>query len=510
VEFEGLVSPRQHSPFGTPSSIRSTLKPHQCEGLDWLQKAWSFGNPGVLLADDMGLGKTLQGLAFMAWLREGMASGKIPRRPILIVAPTGLLANWLKEHDLHLRAPGLGICLEAYGAGLKPLKRQDVSGRAGLDTSRLQSADWVLTTYETLRDYIADFAAVRFAALMFDEAQKIKNPGVRMTDAAKSAQADFIIALTGTPVENQLADLWCITDTVHPAVLGDLKSFSKTYEDASDTGQTAQLRASLDSWRGSRPPLMLRRMKRDKLPDLPEEREYLRPSAMPAPQLAAYSAAITEARGADEPEAMLKVLQALRRISLHPSVDMEGNDTAFIAASARLTKAFEALDQIARSGERALIFLEERAMQARLVGILQRRYTLPQPPMLITGEVAGSKRQERVDAFQSASDGFDVMILSPKAGGVGLTLTRANHVIHLSRWWNPAVEDQCTGRAMRIGQTRPVSIHIPQATLPDGRRSFDENLDALLARKRQLSRDALMPSERPAEDTQELFRATVG
>jgi hypothetical protein len=509
VEFEGRLSPRPAPAFGVPRALATCLKPHQHEGLDWLQKSWAFGSPGVLLADDMGLGKTIQGLAFMAWLREGMFAGRIPKKPILIVAPTGLLHNWRAEHDRHLQGAGLGICTEAFGAELKALKREAADGRPGLDPQRLEQADWVLTTYETLRDYIADFGAVRFAALMFDEAQKIKNPGVRLTDAAKSANADFIIALTGTPVENRLADLWCITDAVHPAFLGDLKTFSRTYEDQPDTGQTRELRSHLDSWRGARPPIMLRRMKRDKLPDLPVEHECLQPAPMPAPQFAAYSSAIVEARGAQGPGVMLKALQALRRISLHPDVAFDGSDAAFIAGSARLTKAFEVLDRIEAAQERALIFLEEREMQARLIGLIQRRYRLEQPPMLINGEVAGGTRQQRVDRFQVGPNGFDVMILSPKAGGVGLTLTRANHVIHLSRWWNPAVEDQCTGRALRIGQTRPVSIYIPMATLADGRKSFDENLHALLERKRQLSQEALLPSERPSEDTAELFRETV-
>jgi len=148
-------------------------------------------------------------------------------------------------------------------------------------------------------------------------------------------------------------------------------------------------------------------------------------------------------------------------------------------------------------------------MQARLVGLIQRRYRMPLPPMVINGAIAGSDRQARVDRFQAGPDEFDVMILSPQAGGVGLTLTRANHVIHLARWWNPAVEDQCTCRALRIGQEKTVYVHIPMATLDDGRSSFDENLHALLQRKRTLMNEALMPPEATEGDLDSLLDASV-
>ena len=167
------------------------------------------------------------------------------------------------------------------------------------------------------------------------------------------------------------------------------------------------------------------------------------------------------------------------------------------------------LDRIAAAGERVLIFVESRALQPRLAGVVQRRYRLAGTPEIISGAVPGAKRQARVDRFQMATEGFDAMIISPRAGGVGLTLTRAKHVIHLDRWWNPAVEDQCTGRALRIGQQRTVHVHIPLATLPDGRRSFDDNLDELLTRKRRLTRDVLLPPEPDSFEAAELLGRTV-
>ena len=509
VGIEATFHPRPAPPIEVPAGLLSRLKPHQEHGVAWLQEAWATGAPGVLLADDMGLGKTLQSLAFLVWLRQGIQSGIVPHAPILIVAPTGLLENWLKEHSLHLSAPGLGKCRQAYGRGLADLRRTDADGTPGLDRAALAAADWVMTTYETLRDHDRDFGQVRFGVMLFDEAQKIKNPGVRITDAAKGMNADFRIAMTGTPVENRLSELWCIVDGVHPGFLDDLKTFSTKYEGSHDPEAMKGLKADLERSLGGHPPLLLRRMKSDHLPDLPPHEEIRHDRPMPAQQAAAYRTALETARVADRRGAVLEALQRLRSISLHPGGSESQDDEAFIQASARLIAAFQALDDIHQRGERVLVFVEDLAMQPRLAGIIQRRYRLPAPPMLINGQVSGSTRQARVDRFQMSPDGFDAMILSARAGGVGLTLTRANHVIHLSRWWNPAVEDQCTGRVLRIGQTRPVTIHLPLAVLPDGGTSFDQNLQALLERKRKLMRAALVPTVETDAEHREVLEACL-
>jgi hypothetical protein len=509
IQVEGYFAKRSGPPLGSPSGLASRLKHHQVEGLDWLQKAWTSGRPGVLLADDMGLGKTFQSLAFLAWLREGMASGAIDRAPILVVAPTGLLENWRAEHDRHLSTPGLGQCVQAYGRTLASIRKVSSNGRPSIDIGKLREADWVLTTYETLRDYDRDFGQVRFSALLFDEAQKIKTPGVRITDAAKAMNAEFRLALTGTPVENRLADLWCITDAVHPACLGDLKTFSASYEKDPDLERLQRLKSSLDVWHGGRAPLLLRRLKEDKLPDLPRPVQRVSEAVMSGAQLAQYEAAIEDARKIDKPGAVLEILQRMRAISLHPGGSPTMSDSDFIGASARMRIAFDALDSIASRRERVLVFLDDLDLQARLAGIIQRRYVMAAPPMIINGRVDGAARQARVDRFQVGPDEFDAMILSPRAGGVGLTLTHANHVIHLSRWWNPAVEDQCTGRVVRIGQTREVEVHIPISLLPKEHASFDQNLHALLERKRRLMRDALLPPNATEADRNELFQATI-
>jgi hypothetical protein len=508
VEVEGQVGRRTAPVFGLPLCLATPPKQHQVEGLSWLQKAWAAGRPGVLLADDMGLGKTLQGLAFLAWLREGMASKVIAHSPILIVAPTGLLENWRAEHDRHLSNPGLGRCVQAYGRNLSNIRLTSPDREPSIDVSALQQADWVLTTYETLRDYDRDFGQVRFCCALFDEAQKIKTPGVRITDAAKAMNAEFRVALTGTPVENRLADLWCITDAVHPACLGDLRSFSVSFEKDLNIERLQLLKSSLDAWHGGRPPLLLRRLKEDKLPDLPRPIEKICEVVMRGHQLEQYEAAIKDARKINTAGAVLEALQRLRTISLHPGGSFT-SDAEFVEASARMSIAFKALDSIACRNERALIFLDDLDLQARLAGVIQRRYSLAAPPMIINGRVDGISRQARVDKFQVGPDEFQVMILSPRAGGVGLTLTRANHVVHLSRWWNPAVEDQCTGRVVRIGQNRDVEVHIPIAVLPDGKTSFDQNLHGLLNRKRRLMREALLPPNATEADRSDLFEATV-
>ena len=509
LELEDLVTRRCAPAKALPKLLVTRLKDHQVKGLDWFQRCWECGLPGVLLADDMGLGKTVQALAFLAWLREGSGAGKVSRAPLLIVAPTGLLENWNAEHGRHLAAPGLGNCLKAYGKGLASIRVKDADGRPGLDVDKIRKADWVLTTYETVRDYDRDFVGVEFAAIVFDEAQKIKTPGVRLTDAAKALNAQFKIALTGTPVENRLADLWCIVDTVHTGCLSDLKSFSERFERDLDEEKLKTLKLSLDKDYPSRPALLLRRLKEDQLPDLPRCTQEIHRAEMRGDQLAAYQELLETARERNRRGGVLGILQGLLRISLHHLPDVSSSDEEFINSSARLRVAFSALDQIAEKRERVLVFLNDLEIQARLVGIIQRRYQLPRSPMVINGSVPGPTRQNRVDAFQAVQDGFDVMLLSPRAGGVGLTLTSANHVIHLSRWWNPAVEDQSTARVLRIGQTRPVGVHIPLATRPDGRKSFDENLHALLERKRRLSRDALMPPFASEREQEDLLMATL-
>jgi len=513
--FEVALQPRHPAlPSDLPDGLHTQPKDHQTTGIEWLQKCWLTGRPGALLADDMGLGKTFQALAFLAWLRDGMRRHGLPTAPMLVVAPTGLLANWLAEHDRHLAAPGLGQVLKVYGADLKGLRQgasNDVkTGVPVLDETKLRAADWILTTYETLRDYQHSFGRIPFSIVVFDEAQRIKTPGVMVTDAAKAMKAAFVLTMTGTPIENRLADLWCILDATHPGLLGDLKGFSRTYEAKRDDARLGNLKERLTGRGNTLPPIMLRRLKADSLKGLPgkQEREIVR--TMPGPQAAAYGEVVLSAQQTSGMGAMLRTIQELRRISLHPFAPGELDDASYIAASARFMATFDTLDEIAAKREKVLIFLESLDLQPYVAALIMRRYRLAALPMIISGEVGGMDRQKRVDQFQKADPGFDAMILSPRAGGVGLTLTAANHVIHLTRWWNPAVEDQCTDRTYRIGQEKPVQVHLPLALLAGQEEfSFDRRLHELLGRKRELSRDLLVPPGPSDADAEHLYRGTV-
>jgi superfamily II DNA or RNA helicase len=511
IEYRREFAPRESSVADNVlSGVRTQLKPHQSEGVLWLQTAWRSGVPGVLLADDMGLGKTLQALAFLSWRREELSRGV--KRPVLIVAPTALLKNWEAEASAHLHQ-GLVEVLRAYGPSLRRLREQAVheldAGASVLDVSAIQRADWVLTTYETMRDYQHSFAAVRFDTIVFDEIQKIKTPGTLMTHAAKALNGDFVIGLSGTPVENRLADLWCVVDTTYPGFLEDLSSFSKKYEASQDPETLVNLKTMLLASMGSAPPLMLRRMKSSHLPGLPTRHEHVLPEVMPPKQAQAYEAVIRKAREGGR-ESILQALHGIRSVSLHPLHPDLADSSDYPMMSARFKSAVRVLDEIADKGEKALVFLDSREMQRYLAAYLQRRYGLPELPMQINGAVSGPERQARVTRFQISAKGFDVMILSPRAGGVGLTLTAANHVIHLSRWWNPAVEDQCSDRIYRIGQEREVHVYYPQAVHPQFQdATFDLKLHALLEKKRRLSSELLFPPAATDSDFEELFASTI-
>lgn len=503
--------------------LRTRLLTHQEEALVWLIRHWNAGSWGALLADDMGLGKTLSALAFLSWLQRTRVLRERPQScPLLVVAPAGLLRNWKDEHDAHLAGDGLGPALEAHGKSLRRLRmfppsqvrHELAAGRPTLDIGALGNAGWVLTTYETLRDHQHSFGRVRWTAGVFDEAQKIKNPGVRLTEAALALNVDFALLMTGTPVENRPADIWSILDRAEPGSFGSLKDFSARYERANGaTSRMEKLHQALTApstperpTASMSPALMLRRLKEDRIPDLPSKRLHRRVVDMPPLQADEYEKAVlSHSHGSS----MLQALHRLRSISLHPFAPDALDLDSYTRASARLSETFRILEKIAGSGEKALLFVESREMQNFLIGALRQRFRLRDDVLVINGAVSGRARKARVDTFQQRT-GFDVMILSPRAGGVGLTLTAANHVIHLSRWWNPAVEDQCTDRIFRIGQRRTVHVYLPLARHPRfGDYSFDLRLDSLMKRKREMNRLVLAPPAATTTDVQELYRTTM-
>ncbi|GJE05269.1 RNA polymerase-associated protein RapA [Methylobacterium jeotgali] len=495
---------------------RTSFKLHQEHGFKWLVDAWTTGWPGVLLADDMGLGKTFQSLAFLAWVRADQEArppgrARLAKRPMLIVAPTALLENWVEEMGKHL-APGAlgGELAKVFGPSVRLFRNTSTDKAASferLDREKIAQHDIVLTTYETLADNHIAFSKIEFSVALFDEIQKIKDPGTLNANAAGAINADFVLGLTGTPIENRIEDLWSIMDRVMPGQLRDLRTFSSNYRD-DDLEKYRLLSDQLLKSQGGAPPIILRRMKGEHLKGLPSREYKAYPTDMPEVQARAYGEVVAEAvarTGQRAPGAMLEVIQRLRGISLFPGepddfdLTTESGCRSWIAQSARLARSFEIFRGIDRLNEKVLVFVDTRRMQALMALAMATVFGID-PPVIINGTVPGGARQKRVNDFQAKRPGFDAMILSPKAAGVGLTITAANHVLHLSRWWNPAVEDQCNDRVYRIGQQRDVTVHIPMAVHPQLRdRTFDVTLNALLERKRRMSQNLLAPPVRGNE-----------
>jgi hypothetical protein len=516
-----LNPPENQMLFAPPRALvpSTSLMKHQEIGLTWLIGAYNRGFPGVLIADDMGLGKTLQALVFLALYQEQIPPSK--RNPCLIVAPTGLLNNWLLEIREHLGSFGLGDVTEAYGSKLKQLK----TGRSGRDTDfgvpmlnveRLRACNVVLTTYESLRDYQISFAQVSFGVVVFDEIQKTKNPRSLLSRAAAAVNGAFQIGLSGTPVENSLADLWTIMDVIAPGLLKlSLRDFMSRYAGSLDDPETIKrlevLQSELLEPGPDRIPPILRRLKSEVFKDGDMPEKVIHPASstcatMPPEQASAYQSELESVQKGET--SMVQALQRFKRISLAPrnySSWMDDPDD-FIGSSGRLVEFFKVLDQVSLRNEKALVFLESLELQPILAQVLKERYGLKRLPLIINGSVSGISRQNSVNEFQSEEAGFNVMLISPKAGGVGLTLTAANNVIHLERWWNPAVEDQCNDRAYRIGQKKNVNVYTPVSKHPVNEiPSFDLVLDGILTRKRGLAESLFVPSELSPDDFAEMF-----
>jgi HJR/Mrr/RecB family endonuclease len=509
-----------------PSALRAELKTHQTIGIAWLQHLWRNSPKfcsGCLMADDMGLGKTLQLLTFIAWYLE-----KPNALPVLIVAPVSLLENWQNEIKKFF-APGFFRVLTLYGKTLAEKKvSQSAIDQRLLDEglTRFLVDDWldnanlVLTTFETLRDLSISLGQQDWGIMVCDEAQKIKTPGALVTDAAKAQKVEFKIACTGTPVENSLTDLWCLFDFIQPGLLGPLNRFGLNYrrpiENAS--GDDEQ-KAALDSLRQLINPQLLRRTKREVAKDLPikfdDGHEHIREiNRIPLNdyQRRLYQEAITDyqrlkgaaANSAQRTNPILTVLHRLRAICADPrpnglQPDLGLSVIAYRKQSPKFNWLIERLDEIQRKREKVLIFTEYLDLQRALQHYLRLNYKLgPVWPRIINGSVksgseATESRQKFIDEFQ-AYNGFNILILSPKAAGFGLNIQAANHVIHYTRPWNPAVEDQATDRAYRIGQTRDVYVYYPTVCTNENdfvTVTFEAKLDALLREKRALAGDML-------------------
>ncbi len=454
--------------------------PHQKQGLFWLQESFIQGLPGSLLADDMGLGKTFQTLAFLYWYKENVRS----KKPILVVAPTGLLKNWQDEHDMHLHKDrGLGRKYKAYGESFR--KDRKNTDRAVIN--EIQRSDWVLATYESIRDHHKDyFIKISWGIIVFDEIQKIKSPYSLATDTSKALDSEFSIGLTGTPIENSLTDLWCISDCLHPKILGILEDFHKKYIKNKHSINDIQDRLSKN------PAFMLRRLKRDILKDLPERKIIKEKVNMTSKQQEMYEEVMRDVK-CKKYSTSLKAIVFLKKYSVYTQDSIEDSNEEFINSSAKLKLLFKFLEEIKTKNEKVLICIESKKQQKNIKGICDARYDLQ--VNIINGDISGERRKQFVDEFGNTK-GFNIMIISPRAGGIGLNIVSANHIIHLERWWNPAVEDQCNDRIFRIGQKRPVSIYYLLAVHPHyGENSFDIVLHNLLDKKRKMREQTLIPSE---------------
>lgn len=457
-----------------PSTLHGELRPYQERGYQWLSMMRELGF-GVCLADDMGLGKTVQVITtLLERHRHGSAGG-----PVLIICPTSLLGNWQRE--LQRFAPDLTMHVHH---GVRRLRGEDFLQEAA-------AHDIVLTTYHLAGRDGGDLSAIHWSSVVLDEAQYIKNYRTKQAQSVMKLSAPHRIAMTGTPVENRLAELWSIFHFLNPGYLGSFHSFRHRY--APGEGQQERLRElhKLVS------PFMLRRLKSDPdiRKDLPEKLELKSYCPLTEVQGAMYQAVVDEMMGQIESQTgmarkglVLSSLTKLKQICDHPQLLRTDEGRPLRPdSSGKMERMLEILDSIADVEESALIFTQYVGMGELLVNMLERKYG--KRPYFLHGGVPKRERDEMVRTFQSG-EGTEFFVLSLKAGGVGLNLTRANHVLHYDRWWNPAVENQATDRVFRIGQHRNVQVHklISQGTL-------EERIDELIEQKKALSEQVVGAGE---------------
>lgn len=507
-----LAHPNEPDPLAGLNPDFSLL-PHQCLGLAWLQHLYrgqaKHQVRGAILADDMGLGKTFQLLAFMAWLVEQNPNIE----PMLVVAPVSLLENWKEEVEKFIR-PGLLPLLMAYGDALAPLRvpREAIDLRLRdedglvrfLKPGWMGNAKLVLTTYETLRDLEFSFAAERWSVMVCDEAQRIKNPAAMVSRSAKKQNVGFKVACTGTPVENTLADLWCLFDFVQPGLLGALNDFGQRYRKPIEARNDEE-RMRIEELRTRISPQILRRTKEEVAKDLPAKIivDSCRTLPLSTAQRYLYAMAVNDFKKRNDPNVSvpfknyLGLLQYLRLLCTDPQ---RYGLTAFKPEpleiyrekAPKLDWLLDKLKQIQEGEEKAIIFCEFRNIQRLLQYYIERKFKIR--PDIINGATSASSghsasRQKRLKVFQE-HPGFMAIILSPLAVGFGVNIQAANHVIHYTRTWNPAKEDQATDRAYRIGQKKPVYVYYP-VVVADDFSTFDVKLDQLLTKKRELAADML-------------------
>jgi len=457
--FSSLLTPPE---VDVPSDLRAELRPYQLRGYRWLYHNHRIGL-GSVAADDMGLGKTVQVIALLQQLKDEKVISH--KKPVLVIVPASLMSNWQRE-------------IERFAPDLQ------TGIYHGSEREMEEGTEILITTYSLVRRDIEELKKTRWSVAVIDEAQNIKNSTSAQTKAVKSIKADHRIAMTGTPVENRLLDYWSIIDYAMKGYLGSKTGFKEGYAVPIERYRD---RAALERFRKLTSPLILRRLKTDKsiIEDLPEKIITNRFPTLSKEQAVLYQQLVehtdswlAEAEGIGRSGIVFKLMTGLKQICCHPRLySTQGSGAA--EASGKSTALLELLQTIADRGEKALIFTQFAEMGELLKEMIEKHLEIP--CLFFYGGSSKKAREEMVDLFQNDPN-YRFMVLSIKAGGVGLNLTAANHVIHYDLWWNPAVENQATDRAFRIGQRKDVTVYrfITRGT-------FEEKINAMLEAKKELA-----------------------
>jgi superfamily II DNA or RNA helicase len=452
-----LLAGDRLAPVPTPAGFDGTLRPYQERGLSWLSFLSRLGLGGIL-ADDMGLGKTAQTLALLL-----SAPG-----PTLLVCPMSLLSNWRKEAARF--APGLRVYVH-HGTARR---REDVAA----------DADLVVTTYGTALRDLGLLREVEWARVVCDEAQAIKNAATRQAQAVRAIPARTRLALTGTPVENHLAELWSIMEFCNPGLLGPSATFRKRYQEPIEVRRDP---AATEALKRATGPFVLRRLKTDRsiISDLPEKNEMKVWCTLSPEQASLYAAVVEDmmdvierSEGIERRGNVIAAMTKLKQVCNHPAHLLK-DGSRLPGRSGKLARLEELAEEIVAEGDKALVFTQYAEFGSMLQPYLAAH--LDRPVLWLHGSLPAAKRTALVEQFQSSSEPM-LFLLSLKAAGTGLNLTAANHVIHVDRWWNPAVEDQATDRAFRIGQTRDVQVRTFICT-----GTLEERIDEMIERKKALA-----------------------
>lgn len=474
--LEKLSGQGQFEMIPPPEGFQGTLRAYQERGFSWLSflRKWGLG---ACLADDMGLGKTIQTLAMVQRDRE-----KGEKKAVLLICPTSVVNNWRKEAERF--TPDLAVMVHHGSDRMKTTAFRKAASASAM----------VISTYGLLQRDLEMLTKVPWAGIILDEAQNIKNPETKQSKAARTIRADYRIALTGTPVENHVGDLWALMDFLNPGFLGTQHFFRENFYTPiqwyGDTEASTRLK-SLTA------PFILRRMKTDKsiISDLPDKIEMKEYCLLTKEQASLYKAVVNDlqekienAEGIDRRGLVLALLLKLKQVCNHPAQFL-GDNSALERRSGKVLRLTELLQDIREAGEKTLLFTQFTQMGTMLQRYLQELFG--EEVLFLHGGISKKKRDEMVETFQkSSSNSPSIFILSLKAGGTGLNLTSANHVVHYDRWWNPAVENQATDRAFRIGQHKNVEVHkfITTGTL-------EERIDEMIEKKTAVAGQVLGTGE---------------